>query len=156
VAEPAPAGDGGSERAPRPHYEVADVVRAYGRAFTVTHRLSAQQRRVLRAIAQCRTAAATLQRFAADPTHRGAELGITAVLHTWGQTLTEHVHLHCVVTGGGLSPEGRWVDLPKGRRNRLFLFPVRALSKLFRAKFCEGLQPLHAHGKLRWGARVRR
>ena len=71
---------------------------------------------------------------------------MTAVLHTWGQTLTQHVHVHCVVTGGGLTPDGRrWV----GSRPR-FLFPVRALSQVFRGKFLAGLRRLRAHDALRF------
>src|SRR5207245_1655816 len=74
----------------------------------------------------------------------GAELGVTAVLHTWGQNLSQHIHLHCVVTGGGLSTDGqRWVSARQG-----FLFPVRALSKVFRGKFLAGLRKLRAHGLL--------
>jgi hypothetical protein len=73
-----------------------------------------------------------------------AQLGITAVLHTWSQTLLDHYHLHCIVTGGGLSEDGsRWVGSGTG-----YLFAVAALSKVFRAKFCSGLEQLHADGKL--------
>ena len=73
-----------------------------------------------------------------------AQLGITAVLHTWSQTLLDHYHLHCIVTGGGLSEDGsRWVSSGTG-----YLFSVAALSKVFRAKFCSGLEQLHAEGKL--------
>ena len=61
-----------------------------------------------------RAAAATLLEVAADPKHLGAEVGVLAVLHTWGQSLTLHPHVHCVVTGGGLSPDGE----PLGRRPR--------------------------------------
>jgi hypothetical protein len=74
----------------------------------------------------------------------GAQLGITAVLHTWSQTLLDHYHLHCIVTGGGLNTEGsRWVSAPP-----YYLFPVRALSAVFRGKFSAGLQQLYAAGKL--------
>jgi hypothetical protein len=74
----------------------------------------------------------------------GAQVGITAVLHTWSQTLTDHYHLHCIVSGGGLSLDGaRWV-----RSHPRYLFAVPALSEVFQAKFCEGLQRLHARGKL--------
>src|SRR5881296_4564591 len=115
--------------------------------FTLPHELNALTRvnpRRLYALL-FRAAAATLQTFARDPTHLGAELGVTAVLHTWGQTLTQHVHVHCVVTGGGLTPDGRrWV----GSRPR-FLFPVRALSQVFRGKFLAGLRRLRAHDVLR-------
>jgi hypothetical protein len=71
----------------------------------------------------------------------GGDLGITAVLHTWGQTLNFHPHLHCIVTSGALSADGlRW----RGAKPRKFLFPVRALAALFRGKFLAGLKPLLA------------
>lgn len=93
-----------------------------------------------------RSAVATLQSFAHDPRHLGAELGVTAVLHTWGQNLSQHVHVHCVVTGGGLTRDGqRWVNARAG-----CLFPVRALSKVFRGKFLAGLSQLRAHHALRF------
>ena len=208
-----------------PPVEVADIVRAYGTAFRATHAVSHEQARVLRAIAQCRTAALgghveqcmscgtervgydscrnrhcpkcqgrarakwlaaeqalllpipyfhvvftlphqlnplirvnqrclydllfqtaaqTLQEFARDPTHLGAEIGITAVLHTWGQTLTEHVHVHCVVTGGGLSLDGtQW----RACQHR-FLFAVKALGQVFRGKYLAGLQRLRRQQRL--------
>src|SRR5215211_2047086 len=75
-----------------------------------------------------RAAAETLATIAADPRHLGAKLGMTMVLHTWGQTLQHHPHVHCVVTGGGPSLDGtRWVAC---RRN--FFLPVRVLARLFR------------------------
>jgi Putative transposase/Transposase zinc-binding domain len=208
-----------------PPFEVADLVRAYGAAFRATHRVSHEQARVLRAIAQCRTAALgghveqcgtcgtervcydscrnrhcpkcqgsarakwlaaeqalllpvpyfhvvftlphhlnplirvnqrtlydllfqtaaqTLQEFARDPKHLGAEIGITAVLHTWGQTLTEHIHVHCVVTGGGLSPDGtQWHAC-----HRRFLFAVKALGAVFRGKYLAGLERLRTQQRL--------
>ena len=208
-----------------PPFEVADIVRAYGAAFRATHAVSHEQARVLRAIAQCRTAALgghveqcvscgtervcydscrnrhcpkcqgsarakwlaaeqalllpipyfhvvftlphqlnplirvnqrllydllfqtaaqTLQEFARDPQHLGAEIGITAVLHTWGQTLTEHVHVHCVVTGGGLSLDGtQWRAC-----QRRFLFAVKALGTVFRGKYLAGLERLRSQQRL--------
>jgi len=222
---PATTATGGAVHRPPPPFEVADIVREYGEAFRATHHVSHEQARVLRAIAQCRTAALgghveaceacgaervcydscrnrhcpkcqgaarakwlaaeqavllpvpyfhlvftlphalnplirvnqralyhllfqaatqTLQEFARDPTHLGAELGITAVLHTWGQTLTEHIHVHCIVTGGGLTPEGaHW--RPSRRR---FLFAVTALSQVFRGKYVAGLRRLRAQHRL--------
>src|SRR5499426_103466 len=76
--------------------------------FTLPHQLNPLVRVNQRALYGLlfQAVAQTLQQFARNPTHLGAELGITAVLHTWGQTLTEHVHVHCIVTGGGLSTEG--------------------------------------------------
>lgn len=74
----------------------------------------------------------TLRQFAADPKQLGAKTGATMVLHTWGQNLMLHPHLHCIVPGGGLSKNGKW----KNAQNKgTFLFPVKAMSKVFRAKF---------------------
>src|SRR4029079_2891175 len=88
-------------------------------------------------------ASATLLTLAADPKRLGAQLGITAVLHTWGQNLLFHPHLHCVVTGGGLSPDGRWIATREG-----YFLPVRVLSRLFRGKFLAKLKQLHQSGRL--------
>ena len=216
---------GASTDPPRPHFEVADVVREYGAALRATPHVSHEQERVLQAIEHCRTAALgghvevceacgteqigynscrnrhcpkcqgaarakwlaaeqalllpvpyfhvvftlphllnpllrvnqralynllfqaaaqTLQEFARDPTHLGAEIGITAVLHTWGQTLTGHVHVHCIVTGGGLTTDGRqWRSC-----RRRFLFAVKALSKILRGKYRAGLSRLRAQHHL--------
>ena len=91
------------------------------------------------------TAAATLQTFGRDPTWLGGTLGITMVLHTWSQTLEHHIHVHCVVTGGALAPEGdRWI--PTKRRD--FLFPVRALSRVLRGTYLTALQGAYAQGHL--------
>jgi hypothetical protein len=91
-----------------------------------------------------RAAAETLRTIAADPKHLGAQIGFFAVLHTWGQNLLHHPHLHCVVTGGGLSPDGsRWISC----RPRFFL-PVRVLSRLFRRLFLQYLENAFAAGKL--------
>jgi putative transposase/transposase-like zinc-binding protein len=82
-----------------------------------------------------RAAAETLLTIAADPKHLGAKIGFLAVLHTWGQTLLHHPHLHCVVTGGGLSADGtEWICCPDG-----FFLPVQVLSRLFRRLFLEKL-----------------
>ena len=80
-----------------------------------------------------------------------AQLGVTAVLHTWSQTLLDHYHIHCIVTGGGPSLQGRsWIaSHPK------YLFNIRALSTVFRAKFCQGLQALYAKGKLQFHGQLR-
>jgi hypothetical protein len=90
--------------------------------------------------------AETLKTIAADPEHLGAEIGFFAVLHTWGQNLQFHPHVHCVVPGGGLSPDGqRWVSC---RPN--FFLPVRVLSCLFRRLFLESLQKAFDSGKLQF------
>jgi hypothetical protein len=91
------------------------------------------------------TAAATLQTFGRDARGLGGELGITMVLHTWSQTLEHHIHVHCVVTGGALAPDGeRW--MPTKRRD--FLFPVKALSRVFRGKYLAALQEAYTQGRL--------
>ena len=91
-----------------------------------------------------KAAAETLRTIAADPKHLGAEIGIVAVLHTWGQTLHHHPHIHCIVPGGGLSLDGtRWIACRPG----LFL-PVRVLSRLFRRRFVEYLQGAFERGEL--------
>jgi hypothetical protein len=91
-------------------------------------------------------AAETLISLAADPKHLGARIGATLVLHTWGSALTHHPHVHGIVPGGGLSPEGtRWVACRRG-----FFLPVRVLSRLFRRRFLEQLEKLHRAGQLRF------
>jgi hypothetical protein len=91
-----------------------------------------------------KTAAETLTTIAADPKHLGARIGMTAVLHTWGSALTHHPHVHIIVPGGGLSPDGsRWIACKPG-----FFLSVRVLSRLFRRLFLEGLAALHAAGRL--------
>ena len=91
-------------------------------------------------------AAETLQRIAADPKHLGASIGATLVLHTWGSALTHHPHVHGIVPGGGLAPDGsRWVACRPG-----FFLSVRVLSRLFRRRFLEELQRLHDVGALRF------
>jgi hypothetical protein len=92
------------------------------------------------------TAAETLTTIAADPKHLGAEIGVTAVLHTWGQNLDHHPHVHCIVPGGGLSPDrARWVGCRPG-----FFLPVRVLSRLFRRLFLEGLVAAFDAGELQF------
>jgi hypothetical protein len=98
------------------------------------------------------SAAETLREVAANPKRLGAQIGVLMVLHTWGQNLHHHPHVHCVVTGGGLScnergevnASPRWVSCRPG-----FFLPVRVLSRVFRGKFLAGLRALHAQGKLK-------
>ncbi len=213
--------------ATRPTLEVADILRERGSAYAETHRLSAQQQRVVDALVNCRTAALggfksecdhcgavtiqyascrnrhcpkcqtlsqtrwverqcadlldigywhvvftlphelnpvaqgnpalvyrllfkaasrTLLEFGRNPRWLGGEMGITMVLHTWGQNLGQHIHVHCIVTDGGLSPDGqRW--LTPARKG--FLFPTAALSKVFRGKYLDFLGAAHRNGELR-------
>jgi hypothetical protein len=91
-------------------------------------------------------AAETLLTIAADPKRLGARIGATLVLHTWGSAMTHHPHVHGIVPGGGLSPDGaRWVACRRG-----FFLPVRVLSRLFRRRFVEELEKLHRAGQLRF------
>ena len=117
-----------AELLPLPYFHVV---------FTIPHELNGLVQHHPRTLYQTlfNAAVATLQEFGKDDKHLGGELGITAVLHTWDQKLNRHVHLHCVVTGGALATDGsRWIPA-----NPKFLFPVRALSKVFRGKFLDSL-----------------
>ena len=88
--------------------------------------------------------AQTLSAVAANPKHLGAEIGFLAVLHTWGQNLMHHPHVHCVIPAGGLAPDGaQWVHCRKG-----FFLPVRVLSRVFRGKFVSGLKQAFVRGDL--------
>jgi hypothetical protein len=92
-----------------------------------------------------RATAETLQTIAADPKHLGAQIGFFCVLHTWGQTLTAHPHLHCVVPGGGIALDGqRWIACRPG-----FFLPVKVLSRRFRKLYLRYLERAYATGKLR-------
>src|ERR1700752_2182582 len=89
--------------------------------------------------------AQTLLEVAADPHHLGAEIGVVSILHTWGQNLLLHPHIHCAIPAGGLSPDHkRWIR----SRDRFFL-PVKVLSRVFRGKFLAGLKCLYRSKKLR-------
>ena len=205
-------------------FELADIVRAHGAAFSASHHLCSLQHRALRAIEYCRTAALggelrqcdacgtqryvyhscrnrhcpkcqtrakerwldarraellpvpyyhlvftlphelntlgqyrpgdiysmlfgaaseTLLEFGRNPRWLGGEIAATLVLHTWGQTLSQHLHVHCLVSAGALDTAGRWV-----RSRRGFLFPVKALSAVFRGKFLAALTKLHVQPQL--------
>jgi hypothetical protein len=107
-------------------------VNYYHLVFSVPHALVAliwQNKRLLFKLL-FEASAATLLEIAADPKHLGAEIGFLSVLHTWGQTLQRHPHVHCVVPGGGLSPDHRqWIRSPPN-----FFLPVKVLSRVFRGK----------------------
>jgi hypothetical protein len=121
--------------------------------FTLPHDLSglALQNKKLLYDLLFRATAETLIEVAADPKHLGAKIGFLAVLHTWGQNLQHHPHLHCVIPAGGLAPDhAGWIRTPTS-----FFLPVRVLSKVFRGKFVDGLKRLFRanqlgfHGALR-------
>ena len=127
----------GEDLLPVPYFHVV---------FTIPHDLSAlalQNKRILYDLL-FQTSAETLIEVAADPKHLGARVGFLAVLHTWGQNLQHHPHVHCVIPAGGLSPDvSRWIRSPAS-----FFVPVRVLSKVFRGKFVGGLKRLFRSHKL--------
>ena len=128
-----------AELLPTPYYHVV---------FTLPEEVAAlafQNKRLVYTIL-FRAASDTLRTIAADPKHLGAEIGFLAVLHTWSQTLLHHPHLHCVVPGGGMSPDHRhWQSCRHG-----FFLPVRVLSRLFRQKFLCYLKQAFDQGKLQF------
>jgi hypothetical protein len=130
-----------SELLPIPYFHVV---------FTLPHALNALAQGNSRVIYRLlfRAAADTLLTFGRDPRHLGGTIGVTAILHTWSQTLSQHLHVHCLVTGGALSRDrARWI---RGRAT--FLFPVEALSVVFRAKYLAGLQHAFHAGQLTFAA----
>ena len=117
--------------------------------FTLPHELAPlalQNKRVIYSLLFW-AAAQTLLQIAADPKHLGAQIGCLMVLHTWGQNLMHHPHVHAIVTGGGLSlDDRRWIGCKKSRKGKEFLLPVGVLSRLFRGKFLHGLKRAFATG----------
>ena len=120
-------------------------IHAFHVVFTVPAELRAlfRDERDVRLGLLMRVAARTLLELGADERHLGAQLGLTAVLHTWSRDLSWHPHVHCVVTGGGLREDGT-----VGTTSPRFLFPVRVLGRLFRGKLLAGLDRLHREGRL--------
>src|SRR6267143_1714248 len=121
--------------------------------FTLPHVLSAlalQNKRLLYDLL-FRASAATLLELAGDPKHLGADIGFLGVLHTWGQNLEHHPHIHYIVPAGGLAPDGsRWID-----SSPRFFLPVKALSRRFRRKFRMGLCELFEHNRLQFHGSLR-
>lgn len=117
----------------------------YHVVFTLPHTLNGWVRLHPRPLYSALFSAAwrTLSSFAADPKRLDGELGMTAVLHTWGQALGQHVHLHCLIPGGALSADGQWQAAKS-----TYLFPVRALSKVFRGKMVSALREAANSGQL--------
>jgi hypothetical protein len=117
-------------------------------SFTLPHEFSAlilQNKRLLYDLL-FRTSAASLLELARDPERLGADIGFLGVLHTWGQNLQHHPHVHYIVPAGGLAPDGsRWID-----SSRRFFLPVKALSKIFRDKFCDQLRELFQQDRLQF------
>jgi len=138
----------GAARAKWLEARAADLLqtRYFHVVFTLPHKLgpiALQNKREVYGIL-FRAAAETLLKIAKDPKHLGADIGFLAVLHTWGQRLNLHPHIHCVVSGGGLSGDGRkWVS---SRKN--FFVHVKVLSRVFRGKFLHYLRRAFNSGKL--------
>jgi len=122
--------------------------------FTIPHELSwlaLHNKRVVYDLL-FRSSAATLLEIAADPKHLGAEIGFLSVLHTWGQNLQMHPHIHCVIPSGGLSPDQqRWI-----KPRYPFFLPVKVLSRVFRGKFIAGLKHAFRDGKLLFPGNMKR
>jgi hypothetical protein len=116
--------------------------------FTLPHQLSAlvlQNKRLLYDLLY-RTSAAAMLQLARDPKHLGADIGFLGVLHTWGQNLQHHPHIHYIVPAGGLAPDrSRWID-----SSPRFFLPVQALSQVFRGKLCEELRELFQQDRLQF------
>jgi hypothetical protein len=114
--------------------------------FTLPHELNALAMKHPKEVynALFRSAWQTIQCFAKDPKHLGAKTGMSAILHTWGQNMSLHPHLHCIVPGGGIDTKGEWTkpvrSAKKSNRDVKYLFPKRALSQVFRAKFVQALR----------------
>ncbi len=118
--------------------------------FTLPHVLNPLIQQNQRVLYNLLFQAATQTLLEFGQSRYGVQLGVTAVLHTWSQTLLDHYHLHCIVTGGGLSPDGtNWVSTPPP-----YLFAVRALSAVFRGKFCAGLAQCYADGQLQFHGKM--
>ena len=107
--------------------------------FTIPHELNNIVLNNQRAVYEIlfKTAWSVINTFASDKKHLGAKTGMISILHTWGQNLSYHPHLHCIVPGGGITTEGKWKTAKsKGK----FLFPVKAMSNVFRARFVSNLR----------------
>lgn len=117
-------------------------VKYYHMVFTLPHQLNAVilgHRKLLFKLL-FDTSAQTLLTFAKDERYLGALPGIISVLHTWGQHLSFHPHIHCIISAGGLTPDNRWKQAK--RKSWRFLFPVKSMAIVYRAKFLQGLKRL--------------
>jgi predicted Zn-ribbon and HTH transcriptional regulator len=101
-----------------------------------------------------KTASGTIIKLGKDKKHIGGETGIIAVLHTWGQNLMEHPHLHCIVTGGGLSPTGNKWEEPKRTKREDFFIHVNVISDLYKKKFLYYLKKSYELGQLRFEGKI--
>src|SRR6185312_6603263 len=122
-------------------------VKYYHVVFTLPHELNSLvmgHRKLLYKLL-FNASAATLLAFAKDEKHLGALPGIISVLHTWGQQLSFHPHIHCIISGGGITANNEWKEAKKNKWQ--FLFPVEAMSTVYRGKFLEALKQMIAKGE---------
>jgi len=113
---------------------------------TLLHNLMYGNQRVMYSLF-FQSAAETLHTFAADPRYLGGKIGFIGILHTWGQRLQYHPHIHFIITGGGLTTDGKqWLASKRGQK---FLFPDKAMSQVMRGKFLEKLEKAYAAGELK-------
>ena len=132
------------ELLPVPYFHIVFTIPAELNALTLVN-----QDTVYRMLFQ--SAAETLLCLGRDPKRLGAEIGLIAILHTWGQNLMDHPHLHCIVPGGGLSKDGtQWI----GSRKKFFI-PVHVLSHVFRGKFLERLKKMYNDGRLKCVGKIK-
>jgi Putative transposase/Transposase zinc-binding domain len=120
--------------------------------FTLPHELNLLSKRNAKVLYNLlfRASAETMLELAADPKHLGAEIGFLSILHTWGQNLSLHPHVHCLVPAGGLSPDRqRWV-----RPRHAFFLPVKVLGRIFRQRFVKGLRRAYRRGQLAFGGKT--
>jgi hypothetical protein len=138
-----------SELLPVPYFHVV---------FTLPHELgplALQNKRLVYGLL-FRAAAQTLLEIGANPKHLGAKIGCLMVLHTWGQNLMHHPHVHAIVTGGGLSVDGsRWIHGKQSKRRKPFFAPGKVLSRVFRGKFIDSLKQAFRSGKLGFFGRLK-
>jgi hypothetical protein len=124
-------------------------VKYYHAVFTLPHHLNSivmgNRKEVFDLLFQA--SSYTLLKFGMDEQYLGAQTGIVAVLHTWGQQLSFHPHLHCIVSGGGVDKSGKWKEALKVKHG--ILFPVKAMRPVFRTYFLEQLQILIDEGKVK-------
>lgn len=125
------------------------AVKYYHVVFTLPHELNAlvMGHRALLYKLLFDASAQTLLSYAKDEKYLGAVPGIVSVLHTWGQQLSFHPHVHCIVSGGGITKESQWKEADKSKYG--FLFPVKAMSLVYKTKFLQALQKLIQHGEVK-------
>ncbi len=137
------------ELLPVPYYHIVFTIP------DILNNLALVNKRILYGIL-FKAASETLLTLGKDPKHIGAELGIIAVLHTWGQALTDHPHLHCIVPGGGLTTEGKKWKYPKKAKHKKFFIHVNVISDLFKKKFLFYLKKAYKNEELLFTGKIKK